>query len=34
MDSQVQLEGRLLDVVDEACRRDTLHEEEIAVPLH
>ena len=34
MESQVQLEGRLLDVVDEACRRDTLHEEEIAVPLH
>lgn len=34
MDSQVQLEGRLLDVVDEAWRRDILNEEEIAVPLH
>ena len=34
MDSQVQLEGRLIVIVDEAWRRDTLPEEEIAVPLY
>ncbi|XP_037092957.1 anaphase-promoting complex subunit 13-like [Pollicipes pollicipes] len=34
MDSQAPLEGRLIDIVDEAWRRDTLPEEEIAVPLY
>jgi len=33
MDSQVTLEGRLLDIVDDAWRKDKLPEEDIAVPL-
>lgn len=30
---QIQLEGRLLDIVDDAWKKDKLPEEDIAVPL-
>lgn len=33
MDSQVQLEGRFLDIVDDAWRKDKLPEEDVSVPL-
>ena len=34
MDSQVQVEGRLLDVVDDQWRRDTLPLDDIHVGKH
>lgn len=33
MDSQVQIDGRLMDIVDDEWRKDQLPEEDIAVPL-
>lgn len=33
MDSQVQLDGRLLELVDSAWRTDSLPSDEIAVPI-
>lgn len=33
MDSQVQIEGRLLDIVDDGWREDKLPFEDITVPL-
>lgn len=33
MDSQLQLEGRFLDIIDDAWRKDKLPEEDVSVPL-
>lgn len=34
MDSQVQIEGHLIDLVDDAWRADKLPEDDINVPVH
>lgn len=34
MDSQVQIEGHFIDLVDDAWRADKLPEDDISVPLH
>ncbi|XP_059091451.1 anaphase-promoting complex subunit 13-like [Tigriopus californicus] len=34
MDSQVQIDGRLVDIVDDAWKKEKLPEEDIAVPLN